>query len=59
MKVNRAIDGDYAIIDVRSPGEYQRGTIPGAVNIPLFDDEERALIGTLYKKEGTEEAKKR
>lgn len=59
MKVNEIIDGDYAIIDVRAPGEYQRGSIPGAVNIPLFDDEERALIGTLYKKEGTGEAKKR
>lgn len=59
MKVNEMYDGDYAIIDVRSPGEYRRGTIPGAFNIPLFDDEERALIGTLYKKEGTEEAKKR
>ncbi|MDD4708237.1 MAG: tRNA 2-selenouridine(34) synthase MnmH [Firmicutes bacterium] len=59
MKVNEIIDGNYAIIDVRSPGEYQRGSIPGAVNIPLFDDEERALIGTLYKKEGTGEAKKR
>jgi tRNA 2-selenouridine synthase len=59
MKVDKVLDGDYTIVDVRSPGEYQKGSIPGAVNIPLFDDEERALIGTLYKKEGTDEAKAR
>jgi tRNA 2-selenouridine synthase len=59
MKVSEIYDGDYAIVDVRSPGEFQKGSIPGAVNIPLFDDEERDLIGTLYKKEGTRQAKKR
>lgn len=36
-------------IDVRSPVEYAQGHIPGAVNIPLFGDEERAQIGTVYK----------
>ncbi len=40
------------VIDVRSPSEFAAGHIPGALNIPLFDDEERALVGTLYKKEG-------
>ena len=59
MKVDKVLEGDYAIIDVRSPGEYRRGSIPGAINIPLFDDEERVLIGTLYKNEGAGEAKKR
>lgn len=39
----------WEIIDVRSPGEFQSGHIPGAKNIPLFTDEERAVIGTLYK----------
>ncbi len=57
MKVNEIYDRDYAIIDVRSPGEYQQGSIPGAVNVPLFDDEERAVIGTLYKKAGRKQAK--
>ncbi len=38
----------YQIIDVRSPGEYHTGHIPGAINIPLFTDEERARVGTLY-----------
>jgi len=40
------------IADVRSPSEYNSGHIPGAVNIPLFDDKERASVGTKYKKEG-------
>ena len=44
------------VVDVRSPGEYASGHIPGAVNIPLFDDMQRAEVGTLYKKEGSEKA---
>ena len=36
-------------IDLRSPAEYSKGSIPGAVNIPLFDDREREIIGTAYK----------
>lgn len=44
-------------IDVRSPGEYEEANIPGAVNIPLFTNEERAMIGTLYKQEGSDTAK--
>jgi tRNA 2-selenouridine synthase len=44
------------VIDVRSPSEYLAGHIPGAYNIPLFDDKEREIIGTLYKKEGRSKA---
>jgi tRNA 2-selenouridine synthase len=40
------------IVDVRSPFEYNFGHIPGAVNIPLFEDKEREAVGTKYKKEG-------
>jgi len=40
------------IADVRSPSEYNFGHIAGAVNIPLFDDNERAAVGAKYKKEG-------
>jgi len=40
------------VVDVRSPGEYEYGHIPGAVNISLFDDSQRAEVGTLYKNEG-------
>jgi len=44
------------LVDVRSPLEFSNGHIPGAINIPLFDDHERAEIGTLYKIKGKEEA---
>lgn len=46
------IDKNGLFIDVRSPSEYKSETIPGAMNIPIFDDEERKIIGTLYKNEG-------
>lgn len=42
------------IIDVRSPAEYAQGHIPGAINIPLFDNDERAQVGTRYKQAGKE-----
>ncbi|MDR0454726.1 MAG: tRNA 2-selenouridine(34) synthase MnmH [Deferribacteraceae bacterium] len=48
----------YIIVDVRSPSEYAESTITGAVNIPLFCDEERARIGTLYKQESKASAVK-
>ena len=44
------------IIDVRSPGEFEKGHIPGAVNIPLFSNSERAHVGTAYKKVSKEKA---
>lgn len=44
------------VIDVRSPGEFARGHIPGAQNIPLFSDAERAVVGTLYKQQGRNKA---
>ena len=34
------------VIDVRSPGEFKQGHIPGAHNLPLFTNEERAVVGT-------------
>jgi hypothetical protein len=45
------------IIDIRSPIEYKDGAIPGAINIPLFTDEERQEVGTIYKHEGQDQAK--
>lgn len=44
-------------VDVRSPGEFADSHIPGAVNIPLFTNEERAEVGTLYKQKGSADAK--
>ncbi len=40
------------IVDVRTPSEYRLGHIPNAVNLPIFSDEERAIVGTLYKQQG-------
>ncbi|MED3573006.1 tRNA 2-selenouridine(34) synthase MnmH [Cytobacillus praedii] len=52
VQLNNAVS-----IDVRSPGEFKEFHIPGAVNIPLFTDEERVIIGTIYKQEGADVAK--
>ena len=43
-------------IDVRSPAEYEEATIPGAINIPLLEDNERAAVGTVYRNESMEKA---
>jgi tRNA 2-selenouridine synthase len=48
--------GAWPVVDVRSPSEFMQGHIPGAINLPLFSDEERALVGTTYKKIGRSEA---
>lgn len=49
-------DKTVPIVDVRSPGEYQEGHIEGAINIPLFNDNERAQVGTIYSRIGKPEA---
>src|SRR6187401_1834491 len=46
----------YTVIDVRSPAEYKHAHIPGAYSLPLFTDEERAIVGTAYKQESGEKA---
>jgi tRNA 2-selenouridine synthase len=48
--------GSGPILDVRSPAEFAQAHIPGAINLPLFSDAERAEIGTLYKKNGRQAA---
>jgi tRNA 2-selenouridine synthase len=47
---------DVPLIDVRTPAEFADGRIPGAHNIPLFSNEERAKVGTTYKKVGRQNA---
>lgn len=49
----------FSLIDVRSPSEFKDSTIPGSYNIPVFNDEERAEIGTLYKQVSVDAAKER
>lgn len=52
--LNKAVE--RPIIDVRAPKEFQQGHIPGAINIPLFSDEERATVGTIYKRVSSDKA---
>ncbi|MEE2890124.1 MAG: tRNA 2-selenouridine(34) synthase MnmH [Planctomycetota bacterium] len=44
------------VIDVRSPIEFEQDHLPGARNIPLLEDRERAVVGTLYRTEGKDSA---
>jgi tRNA 2-selenouridine synthase len=57
--IDRIATGDFLVqaqafpvIDVRSEKEYFQGHIPGAINLPLFNNEERVVVGTLYKNSG-------
>lgn len=47
-----------AIIDVRSPSEFAEDHVPGALNCPVLDDEERARVGTMHKAESAFAAKR-
>ena len=49
----------YPVIDVRSEGEYNHAHIPNAYSLPLFNNEERKIVGTLYKQKSREEAIKK
>lgn len=46
----------HLVLDVRSPGEFDHAHIPGAYSLPLFTDEERKIVGTIYKQESREKA---
>jgi len=54
--VNEFLSAPGVILDVRSPAEYDRGHIPGAISFPLFDNNERAQVGTCYKQQGRDAA---
>ena len=46
------------LIDARSPAEFAIDHLPGAINCPVLDDEERRIVGTLYKQQGAFEARR-
>jgi len=46
------------LVDARSPAEFALDHIPGAINCPVLDDEERRIVGTLYKQAGAFEARR-
>ena len=43
---------ESVVLDIRTPAEFSQGHLPGAVSFPLFSDEERVVVGTIYKKQG-------
>jgi tRNA 2-selenouridine synthase len=47
---------DTPLIDVRAPIEFAQGAMPAAINLPLMNDDERAVVGTCYKRQGPEAA---
>lgn len=49
---------DVLFVDVRSPVEYEAASIPGAVNIPLFDDREHRRVSIIYHQMGESEARR-
>ena len=58
ISVTKFLEGapNGIIVDVRTPAEYEKGHIVGAFNMPLFTNDERASVGTIYKKQGKEQA---
>jgi len=50
--------GFDTVIDVRSPAEFAEDHIPGAINLPVLDNDERAQVGTLYKQVSSFKARK-
>jgi len=47
---------EVPLFDVRTPAEFHQGHIPPAKNLPLFTNEERVVVGTLYKRESPKAA---
>ncbi len=58
IEILQAFQGFDDILDVRSPSEYADDHLPGAISVPVLNDEERARIGTLYKQVSPFAAKK-
>lgn len=52
----RLLKDDVTIIDVRAQVEFSAGSIPSSVNHPILNNEERTLVGTAYKQEGSQQA---
>lgn len=50
------MENPVVLADVRTPAEFDHGHIPGAVNLPLFSNEERVQVGTTYRQIGREQA---
>ena len=51
-----SLSKDHPVFDVRSPSEFSHAHIPGAYSLPLFDDGQRKIVGTIYKQQGRQQA---
>jgi tRNA 2-selenouridine synthase len=52
------LSGFDEIIDARTPAEFAEDHIPGAINLPVLDNEERIVVGTLYKQQSAFDARR-
>ena len=58
ISLTDALASGAPILDVRSPAEFAGDRIPGARSVPLFDDRERAVVGTIFRQLGAGEARR-
>lgn len=58
IDIENFLDINIPVFDVRSPVEFDRGHIPDAINLPLFSNEERAIVGKAFHQKGRDEAVK-
>lgn len=52
INYEQVMQGDYLVVDVRTSEEFEENSLPGAINLPIFDKIERSIIGTMYKQQG-------
>jgi tRNA 2-selenouridine synthase len=57
VSAGEVMGGGFQVVDVRSPAEFDEGHVPGAVNLPLLNDAQRAAVGIAYKAEGASQAR--
>ncbi len=57
VDVAEVMDGGFQVVDVRSPSEFAEGHLPGAINLPFLDDEQRAAVGAVYAEKGAARAR--
>jgi tRNA 2-selenouridine synthase len=53
ISLEDALGGDFAWVDVRSEGEFAHARVPGAINAPVLNNEQRHLVGLRYKQNGS------
>ncbi len=52
------LSGFDEIIDARTPAEFAEDHIPGAINLPVLDNEQRVIVGTMYKQQSAFDARR-